>query len=230
VPIENTLVGSVHDNYDLLAAHDDVRIVGETVLRIAHALIAPPGVALADVKRVHSHPVALGQCEELFRAHPGFEPIAAFNTAGAVQQVMQSGARDAAAIASKRAAALYGGAILIDGVEDHAQNFTRFLLLARADDAHESHPTTTNSGPMKTSLSFGLAHVPGALAAVLNAFAERAIDLLKIESRPIAGKPFEYAFHLDVRGDAEVEPLSSTIDRVRTLSRSLRVHGSYATR
>lgn len=223
VPIENTLVGSVHDNHDLLTTHDDVRIVGETVLRIAHALIAPPGVALADVRRVHSHPVALGQCEELFRGHPELEPVAAFNTAGAVQQVVQSGARDAAAIASKRAATLYGGVVLLDGVEDHAQNFTRFLLLARADEH-----VPRGEGPHKTSLSFELDHRPGALAAVLDAFAEQSIDLLKIESRPIAGKPFEYAFHLDVRGDAEIEPLASTIDRVRARSRSMRVHGSYA--
>ena len=221
VPIENTLVGSVHESYDLLGKHD-LRIVGETVLRIAHALIAPPGVELAAVRRVYSHPVALGQCEELFRRRPELEPVAAFNTAGAVQEVLASGARDAAAIAARRAAAVYGGVVLLDGVEDHPQNFTRFILLGR-DDARAD----LGAGPYKTALVFGLPHRPGALAAVLAAFAARAIDLSKIESRPIAGKPFEYAFYVDVRGDADALPLAEALVAARALTTSLRVLGTW---
>jgi len=222
VPIENTLVGSVHETYDALASRD-VRIVGERVLRITHALIAAPGVKLADVRRVHSHPVALAQCEGLFRDHPELEPVAPFNTAGAVREVIASGARDAAAIASKRAATLYGGEVLIDGVEDHAANFTRFILLAR-----DPTPLEADAAPRKTSLLFGLEHKPGALAGVLGAFAQRGIDLVKIESRPIAGKPFEYLFYVDVRGDASISPLRETLHDVAQRTSALRVLGSYA--
>ena len=224
VPIENTLVGSVHDNYDLLGKHD-VRIVGETVLRIAHALIAPPGVELSAVRRVHSHPVALGQCEELFRSHPQFEPIAAFNTAGAVEQVIASGARDAAAIASKRAATLYGGVVLLENVEDHPQNFTRFISLARAD--LEGSLVSPEPGPRKTSMVLTLDHRPGALASVLSAFADESIDLLKIESRPIPGRPFEYAFYVDVNDDLHARGMGVALKRVATCTASLRVLGSY---
>ena len=223
VPIENTLAGAVHEVYDLLGQRsDDVAIVGETVLRIAHALIAPPGVPIGSVRRVLSHPVALAQCESLFRAHPEWQPIAAFNTAGAVQHVLAERAGDAAAIASRRAAERYGGVVLRDGVEDHPQNFTRFLQVAR-----RGADVTPVEGARKASLVLSLEHRPGTLARVLSTFAARGIDLTKIESRPIPGKPWEYLFYVDVAGDAGAEPLTSALDAVRREVASLRVLGSY---
>ncbi|MEO7093234.1 MAG: prephenate dehydratase [Polyangiales bacterium] len=222
VPIENTLAGAVHEVYDLLGTRSDVTIVGESVLRIAHALIAPPGVELEAVRRVFSHPVALAQCESLFRAHPDWQPIAAFNTAGAVQEVLARAEGDAAAIASRRAADRYGGVVLRDGVEDHPQNFTRFLTIAARTAVRDA-----GVGMHKTSLVLTLEHRPGTLARVLSTFAARGIDLSKIESRPMHGKPFEYLFYVDVAGDAQVEPLASALSEVRSEVASLRVLGSY---
>jgi prephenate dehydratase len=211
----------VHESYDALGRHS-LQIVAEVVLRIAHALIAPPGVRLEDVRRVHSHPVALGQCEELFRARPELEPVAAFNTAGAVREVIERRAPDAAAIASRRAAEVYGGVVLLDGIEDHPVNFTRFLVVARTGDADPMR-----EGPRKTSLVFELEHRPGALAAALGAFAAHGVDLTKIESRPIAGRPFEYAFYVDLRGDAGDEPLARALAELRGCAASVRIFGSY---
>jgi prephenate dehydratase len=223
VPIENTLAGAVHEVYDLLGTRsEEVRIVGEIVLRIAHALIAPAGVSLASVRRVFSHPVALAQCEELFRAHPQWQPIAAFNTAGAVQEVLARAEGDAAAIASRRAAARYGGVVLRDGVEDHAQNFTRFLVIAP-----RSARADVDGDTRKTSLVITLEHRPGTLARMLSTFAALGIDLSKIESRPMRGRPFEYLFYVDVAGDADREPLATALAKVTSEVASLRVLGSY---
>jgi prephenate dehydratase len=239
VPIENTLAGSVHETYDALARFqpEGVRIVGERVLRIAHALIAPRGVSLRDVRRVFSHPVALAQCEGLFRAHPEFEAVAAFNTAGAVQQVIASGARDAAAIASVRAARAYDGEVLLDGIEDHAENYTRFLAISRSDRAPASAaftPTAPAPSPArerwKTSILFTLEHRPGTLAALLASFADRGIDLVKIESRPLPGKPFEYAFYVDLLGrigDTPPGPIDDAMLAAGRFARTLCSLGSY---
>lgn len=232
VPIENTLAGSVHETYDSLARFQPagVGIVGERVLRIAHALIAPHGVGLRDVRRVFSHPVALAQCEGLFRAHPEFEAVAAFNTAGAVQQVIASGARDAAAIASVRAARAYDGEVLLDGIEDHTENYTRFLALSRNQQVPASTASALPVERWKTSILFTLEHRPGTLAALLASFADRGIDLVKIESRPLPGKPFEYAFYVDVLGrvgDAPPGPLDEAMAAAGRFARTLCSLGSY---
>lgn len=129
-PIENTLAGSVIRNYDLLL-ENDLTIVGEAVLRVVHNLIAPPGVTIDAVKRVYSHPVALAQCERFFATHRQFEVVPAYDTAGSVKMIMESGTRDEAAIAGASAAEVYGAQILAAGVESNAQNFTRFFLLLR---------------------------------------------------------------------------------------------------
>ncbi len=141
VPIENTLAGSIHRCYDLLFEHD-VKIVGETVRHIVFALIAPPGVALNDVRKALSHPVALAQCEHFFRQHPQIQPVSVYDTAGAVENVMRQGSRDSAAVASCRAAQVYGGVILADAIQDHAENYTRFLLISpsSAEAPRESRP------------------------------------------------------------------------------------------
>jgi prephenate dehydratase len=228
VPIENTLAGSVHETYDAFARPGlgtEVRIVGERVLRIAHALIAPPGVTLAQVRRVFSHPVALAQCEGLFRAHPELEALAAFNTAGAVEQILASGARDAAAIASERAARTYGGAVLLAGIEDDPANFTRFVVIARAAEARALDPAS--AARWKTTVLFTLEHRPGTLASLLGAFSDRGIDLVKIESRPLPGRPFEYAFYVDLVGREEDAAMAAALRDGERFTSTLRTLGSY---
>jgi prephenate dehydratase len=222
-PIENTLAGSVLTSYDVLDAHR-LRVVGEVVLRVSHALIAPPGVALDAVRRVFSHPVALAQCEEFFRQNPRIEAVAAYNTAGAVRDVILAGAGDAAAIASSRAAEVHGGVVLLRALEDHPQNFTRFLLAARAGTAP---PEPVWGAARKTSLIVTLAHRPGTLAAILAIFAGRSIDLCKIESRPLRGRPFEYAFFIDVTGDVSEPALSEALREVEAQATTVRLLGSY---
>lgn len=229
VPIENTLAGSVHESYDAFARFEaePVRIVGERVLRISHALIVPPGVSLRDVRRVFSHPLALSQCEGLFRAHPELEAVAAFNTAGAVRQVLSSGARDAAAIASARAARTYGGVVLLDGIEDLEANYTRFLAIACGDRTLPE--TSPGDAPVrwKTSLLFTLEHRPGALASLLSAFSDRGLNLVKIESRPLLGRPFEYAFYVDLLGRVGEPAMDEALAVAARFARALRSLGSY---
>jgi prephenate dehydratase len=211
VPIENTLAGSVHSVYDLLARRN-VFVVGETTIRISHVLVSVPGASIETLKRVYSHPIGLAQCETFFRMHPFIEPVAAYNTAGAIADVVNKKSIDEGALGSRRAAEAYGATILAEAMEDDPENYTRFLLLAR--EAPEIQ------GPRKTSLVFTLPHRPGALATVLARFA--GMNLTKIESRPIKGRPFEYAFYADVVSDGPLPDL----DDVTT---SLRVMGAYAT-
>ena len=224
-PIENTLAGSVIRNYDLLL-ENDLTIVGEVVLKVVHNLIAPPGVALADIKRVYSHPVALAQCERFFAAHPEFEVVPAYDTAGSVKMIMESGKRDEAAIAGASAADAYGAQILEAGIESNAQNFTRFFLLVRPDRASEIVPLT--GGPeRKTSIVFRIGNRPGALYRSLAAFAEQNIDLTKIESRPIEGRPWEYSFYLDFIGDRSSAPVQQALAHLAAHAENLRILGSY---
>lgn len=222
VPIENTLAGSIHRCYDLLFEHD-LKIVGETVSSIEHALIAPPGVGLNDVRKVLSHPVALAQCESFFRSHPQIEPVSVYDTAGAVENIMRSGVRDSAAVASRRAAEVYGGTILAAGIQDHAENYTRFLLITPIPSA----ASMSRSGECKTTIVFRVANAPGALCRSLHPFADRSVDLAKIESRPIRGAPFEYLFYLDLIGSSESPAVSDALAELRRQSVSLRVLGTY---
>jgi len=195
VPIENSLAGSVAEHFDLLLARD-VFIHGEMHLRIRHHLIAPSGVKLGDVKRVFSHPVALDQCRNFFRSHPSVQAVPFYDTAGSVRHVVSEGLRDAAGIAAHRAAAEYGGRILLSGIEDDQQNYTRFLLLRSSKKV--------GKGANKTSIVFALKNVPGVLFKALSVFALRDISLSKIESRPMRGRPWEYVFFADIlRGDDE---------------------------
>ena len=219
VPIENTLAGPVPACADLVARHD-VRIVGERVLRIGHALLAAPGVGCSTIRRVFSHPVAIAQCEEFFRAHPAMTPVPAFDTAGAVAEVVREGWTDAAAIAGVRAADVYGAVVLAREIQDAPDNFTRFLLLARGAADVRFEPGC------KTSLVCVLPNTPGALAAALAPFAARALNLTRIESRPVRRTPFEYAFHLDVAaGDGTALP--DAIAALRAAGISVRVLGHY---
>jgi prephenate dehydratase len=217
VPIENSLTGSIHENYDRLSERR-LNIVGETQLRIRHCLIGLPGVGIDEIQRVASHPVALAQCRRFFAQHPTVEAVAAYDTAGSVIEMLRVGKRSHAALASRLAVTLHGGSVLAEGVEDDPQNFTRFLLMAR-----ESGPAERAT---KTSIVFTLDNVPGALFKALEVFARRGVDLSKIESRPLRGRPWEYAFYLDVLGD----PRGVAGDAVTELQRGaaeLRVLGSY---
>ena len=218
VPIENSLAGSIHENYDRLRSRP-FHIVAETQLRIRHCLVARPGATLDGIRQVASHPVALAQCREFFARHPQLEAVAAYDTAGSVMELMRDGPASRAAIASRLAAETYGGRILLEEIEDDPQNYTRFLLLAR-----EPAPPPGAAG--KTTVVFTLQNVPGALHRALGLFAARGLDLAKIESRPLRGRPWEYVFYLDVLGDPAAE-LATALEELRQLAGEFRVLGSY---
>jgi prephenate dehydratase len=214
IPIENSLAGSVTEHLDLLLARN-VFIQREFRLRIVHNLIAAAGVKKRDIKRVYSHPVALEQCREFFRRNPRMEPVAFYDTAGSVKHIIESGMRDAAAIAGRQAAAVYGGKVVASGIEDDKQNFTRFFLIRK------SRKTVPRAN--KTSIAFVVRNVPGALHRALGVFAMNGIDLAKIESRPIRGKPWQYSFFADLlRGDDRLarralRDLAQVAQRVKVL-------------
>ncbi len=217
VPIENSLHGSIHENFDRLKSRP-LHIVGETQLRISECLIGRPGATLATIRRVASHPVALAQCRRFFAERPQIEPVTAYDTAGAVQDLMKGGLATQGAIASRLAAELYGGQVLLEGIEDDPENYTRFLVLAREAEGVE--------GANKTSIVFVLDNRPGALHHALGLFASRSVDLCKLESRPLRGHPWEYAFYLDVLGDPR-GPAGEAITELGHACRELRILGSY---
>jgi len=189
IPVENTLAGPVGEHLDLLLERD-VFIHAEMRLRIEHNLIVAPGVKLKDVRQVLSHPVALDQCRNFFRRHKGVAAVPFYDTAGSVKHIMAQDLRDSAAIASSQAAREYRAKVLMSGLEDNKQNFTRFFLI----DKRKKISAKAN----KTSLVFTLKNVSGALFKALSVFALRDLDLSKIESRPVRGRPWEYLFYVDV--------------------------------
>jgi prephenate dehydratase len=217
-PIENSLAGSIHENYDRLSARG-LHIVGETQLRIRLCLAARPGATLTSIRRVASHPVALAQCRNFFKNNPRLEAVNAYDTAGSVKDVMRpDGLATQAAIGPRLAAEHYGATVLVEDLEDDPQNYTRFLVLSR--DA------TVPAGASKTTLVFTTENVPGALFKSLQVFANRGVDLSKIESRPLRGRPWEYSFYLDVLGDPKGAAGEALVE-LKTLARELRVLGSY---
>ena len=224
-PIENSLAGSVHKNYDLLLEHD-LTIIGEANVRIVHNLIARRPVELSEVRRVYSHPVALAQCEKFLRANPQIEATAAYDTAGSVKMIVENGSRSDAAIAGRAAAAVYGAHIIAEGIEDNTKNLTRFLLLARSDRKGPLK-MAPGAGQTKTSIVFRIANKPGGLFRSLAAFALRDIDLTKIESRPIEGRPWEYSFYVDLIGDQHDAHVERALANLSELAESVRVLGSY---
>ncbi len=225
LPIENTLHGSVHENYDLLLRYD-FEITAETSVRIVHNLIAPPGVPFERIRKVYSHPVAINQCLDFFRRHKRIERVTFYDTAGSVKMIMKDRPSDAAAIASELAAKIYGGRILRREIEDDRQNFTRFFLLEPAG----SKPRTLRGAaknPWKTSLVFSTKNIPGALFRSLSALALRDLNLVKIESRPLRGKPWEYLFYLDLVGRSSDPVVQKALGHLEELADFLRVLGTY---
>jgi prephenate dehydratase len=222
IPMENTLAGSVHENYDHLLRFD-VRIAAETNLRIVHNLIAPPGVRFADIRKVYSHPVALNQCLKFFAQHRKLERFPFYDTAGSVKMVMEQRAPDAAGIASSVAAAIYGGTILKRSIEDDRRNFTRFFLLYSS----KKLPAPRPGKEWKTSLVFTTRNTPGALFRGLAAFALRDLNLTKIESRPLHGKPWEYLFYVDFLGRENEPRVQNALRHLAEVADFLRILGSY---
>jgi len=225
IPLENSLAGSVHENYDLLLKYP-AEITAETSVRVIHNLIAPPGVPFRAIRKVYSHPVALNQCLDFFGSHTRIERTPFYDTAGSVKMIMEEKPPDGAAIASELAAQIYGAFILKRGIEDDRQNFTRFFLLERAG----AKPRTIRGPgkrPWKTSLVFSTRNIPGALFRSLGALALRDINLVKIESRPLRGKPWEYLFYLDLWGHREDKVVRNALNHLGELADFLRVLGSY---
>jgi len=224
IPIENTLHGSVHENYDHLLKYN-LPIQGETFVRIVHNLIVPPKVKRSQIRRVYSHPVALNQCRHFFENNPEFEKTPFYDTAGSVKMLMEQDLKDAGAIASATAAAIYGARILEKSIEDDRQNYTRFFLLNK--------PSAKGSGKRipeiryKTSVVFTTRNILGALFRALSAFALRDLNLTKIESRPLRGTPWDYLFYVDFIGHTDDQVTGYALGHLAEVADMWRVLGCY---
>ena len=218
VPLENTLAGSVHRVYDLLL-ESSLTITAEVVIPIAHHLIGCPDAAFDSIRAVESHPVALAQCEGFFKRHPQIARVASEDTAGSVRSVIERGDPARAAIAGERAAEVYGGVILKRNLEDDPHNYTRFVLLAP--------PSENETKGDKLSLVLELAHRPSALHHALVPFARRGINLLKIESRPIKGSPWQYRFYLDLQAPTRDSKMTAALQELNRSADNVRILGCY---
>lgn len=221
LPIENTLHGSILENYDNLL-HYGFPICGETSVRIAHQLITMPGTRLRDVKKAFSHPVALNQCRHFFEKNPSIQASTFYDTAGSVKMLKEEHPANAAAIASESAAKIYGGVIVKRNIEDNSHNYTRFFLLTKQHILRKE-----SSRPWKTSVVFTTANTPGTLFKVMACFALRDLSLTKIESRPLVGHPWEYMFYVDFLGAAGDPAAKNALANLSEVTRFHRVLGSY---
>ena len=221
IPVENTLAGSVQGNLDLILGNR-LHVVAETRVRIKLCLVVPPGTSPEAIRKAASHPVALQQCQTFFAAHPELEPVAVYDTAGSIRDLMSGLAPYDAAIGSALAARIYGGEILEEEIEDDQENHTRFFAISTEPHSRE----TENPGPSKASLAFVVSHEPGSLHRALGVFAQRGVDLTKLESRPIHGRPWEYRFFADIR-NVTPEMLEACLKELAELTLELRVMGTY---
>jgi chorismate mutase/prephenate dehydratase len=217
VPVENSLEGSVNQTYDLFLTHN-LKVSGEIIIRISHCLIANPSTSLEAVKTVYSHPQALAQCRS-FLERLGSELIPTYDTAGSVKMLKEKGLKNAAAVASEKAAEIYGMKILAREIEDTPTNYTRFFVISKEDAAK-----TDND---KTSIIFAAKHTPGALYHALGEFEKRNINLTKIESRPTRQKPWEYNFYLDFEGHRTEENCAEALKALEKRAAFLKILGSY---
>ncbi len=230
LPIENSLHGSVAEHYDLLM-EQPVQIVRESLMRIRHNLIAAPGVKLEDIRWVLSHPVALAQCRRFLSSLTVTRKARSmpfYDTAGSVKHIVAEGLKDHAGVAPELAAEEYGADILVRGIEDNEQNYTRFHLLVRSEaplGEDAARRWGIQGGVDKMSLAFAVEHRPGTLVAALQALAGVGVDLTQIESRPVPGKPWEYVFYVDLRiadatmADAAIAALKPHCGMVKELGR-----------
>jgi prephenate dehydratase len=218
VPLENSLTGSIHENYDHLLEYD-LRIIGEITLRIMHHLIARPEAKIETIKRVFSHPQVFQQCRQFLEQHQGWELVSAKDTATAVRQIKEGGLATDAAIASKEAAKIHGMAVIQEAIETNPRNYTRFVVISAGP---------LENGPRrKSSLICSTGNQPGALYETLKVFAENGINLVKLESRPIHGKPWEYMFYVDIEADIESASFKPVLDELEKKTDYLRVLGTY---
>ena len=217
VPVENSLEGSVNQNYDLFLEYD-LKVCGEVIVKIEHCLIANPSTKLEEVKAVYSHPQALAQCRN-FLERLGREMIPTYDTAGSVKMLKEKGLKNAAAVASERAAEIYYMKILARDIADNKENYTRFFVLSKDDS-----PLT---GKDKTSIIFAAVHEPGSLYNALGEFAKRNINLTKIESRPTKHTPWEYNFYLDFEGHRNETRCSEALQALGKYSVFIKILGSY---
>ena len=218
LPVENSIEGSVTLANDLLL-ESDLTVIGEILLPIRHCLIGQPEAELKDIRKVYSHPQALGQSRNFLNEHPQWEKIPSFDTAGSVLMIKQRGLLEEAAVASRRAAEHYGMKVLREGIQNSNKNCTRFFVL-------EKDPKADNAGD-KTALAFTTKHVPGALYKCLGAFAEHGVNITKLESRPRRDRPWEYVFYVDIDGSVnDMNVSKALIDLVRKAS-FVKVFGSF---
>ncbi|NLF52672.1 MAG: prephenate dehydratase [Leptolinea sp.] len=221
LPIENSLAGSIHQNYDLLL-QNPLWVVGEHYLRVSHCLIAQPGTTLDKIRTVMSHPQALAQCAGYLRNMPDIKIEPVYDTAGSVKIIRSQEDPSLAAIASIQAARIFGMQVLAEHIEDNQANFTRFLVVA----TEAVHP----AGNTKTSIAFTLKNEPGSLYRAMREFAIRDIDLCKIESRPLVGTPWDYLFYIDLTGSTEDGNVQEALDNLQQFAPMLRILGSYPSR
>jgi 3-deoxy-7-phosphoheptulonate synthase len=224
IPIENTLTGSIHQNYDLLLQYPDIRIVGEKTIRIIHNLIGLPEAEIRDIRRVYSHPQGLSQCARFLDGYPQWEKIPFYDTAGSIAFIAAEGDRRNAGIASLEAARVHNMKVLKEGIETDSQNYTRFVVIAREELARtDSRLGSAN----RASLVFSTANTPGSLFRALEVLAERKINMVKLESRPIAGKPWEEMFYVDVDVPQEEGVFQQALDQLSGATETLRILGLY---
>ncbi len=218
LPFENSLTGSIFQNYDLLMEFD-VSVIGELKLRVSHNLIAHRGVRMDQIKRLYLHPQAAGQCDRFLRGHPEWILYQTYDTAGSVKMIRDQELMDGAAIASREAAKAYDMQVIAESVEDNPQNYTRFFILARQPNVHEKCN--------KISLLFTTKNEPGALHLALKLFADKRLNLLKLESRPIPGRPWEYVFYLDLEGNTQVPEISKVLEQLSAKTSRYKLLGNY---
>ena len=217
VPVENSQAGSINDTYDLLLRYP-LNIFGEIQLRISHCLMALPGETIDGIKVIYSHPQALAQCEEFLRKLKA-EIVPTYDTAGSAKRIKEENLKGSAAVASKRAAAIYGLEILAEGIETNPNNYTRFFVISKK----KAEPTSKS----KTSLVFATKNIPGSLYSCLGAFATRNVNLTKLESRPSRGKPWEYIFYVDFEGHVDDPVSQQALDELKQMTNFLKILGSY---
>lgn len=217
VPIENSLEGSINQTYDLFLEFD-LRVCGEVIVKIDHCLIANPTASLDQIKTIFSHPQALAQCRNYLERF-GRELVPTYDTAGSVKMIKEKGLKDAAAVASQRAADLYGMKILARDIADNPSNYTRFFVLSKQDSGV--------TGKDKTSIIFSTVHSPGALFQALGEFAKRKINLTRIESRPTKQTPWEYNFYLDFEGHRTERNCAEVLTAIEKYTTFIKVLGSY---